>query len=616
MIEKLRSLSLRKLLVILFSVSIFLVLVTQLFYCISIFKRNFDQNKETSDNIIIQTDAKLTIVSERISSIGKTVSNNAFVQELLHLNSIDKRGYLKRRMELNDMVHNFLKGIISANEELYDIVLIDNVESIISSSSEFKYFLYNQIKQTYLDKFDEDYFTSDFTFNLNGLEKSGFGYVIPIYYTAGNYNISSQRLGTCIVWYKDSVLNEIVKNTAVNNESTVLITDSTGNILAVNSNYKIEELRKEIDPMFASYNKAENQNSIQEISFMEQKALMLIKDHEFTGWKSINIVPFNSIYKGTLNTLYLGMTLAVVSIAILLSFGIFMILSITRPLKHITSVLDTIGCGKRKQRIEIINKNEFGIISESINTMLDNVENMNFRIFDMQSKLYEKELLQKEAEMLALQSQINPHFLYNTLECIRSIAIINKIPEISTISISMSRIFRYSIKGGLITTVKGELECVNDYYKIIAVRYGGRLKLELQVDEALYPYTALKMFMQPIIENSVNHGLEATEGDVLINIKGSITDDYGVFVIQDNGIGMEPEQVERLNTNFRKSPKEDISEISKSKSSIGLSNINMRIKMHYGEECGLHVQSKKNVGTIVTVKFRLLAAHEIGIGKE
>jgi two-component system sensor histidine kinase YesM len=300
------------------------------------------------------------------------------------------------------------------------------------------------------------------------------------------------------------------------------------------------------------------------------------------------------------------MFLAVASIIILLSFDIFMSRSITRPLKRITSVLDSIGNGKRKQRIHVEDRNEFGIISESINTMLDNVEIMNHRIFDMQTQLYEKELMQKESEMLTLQSQINPHFLYNTLECIRSIAIIHKIQEISIITTSMSKIFRYSIKGGLTSTFERELDCIKDYYKIIALRYNGRLKINLTVDEKLFPFSILKMSLQPIIENSVYHGLEAKEDEVVINLSCWIENDYAVITIEDNGIGIEPEKVKELNDIFSRSMKENISEVSMSKNSIGLSNINARIKLHYGEDCGLNIQSTFNVSTIVTVKMRLL----------
>ncbi len=607
MVKKIMNYSLRRQLVILFTICILLVMVTQLFYCINIFKRNYDQNRENCYNIIAQTDIMLTLECERIASIGKTVSNNGYIQEMLVLNnSTDNKTQIERRMELKNLIYNYLQGIIGANECLKDIAIIDNSNSIAAPNNRFDYSTFNLVNKKYdINNVEEKYFTSYFQSEEIDQNNYGFGYVQPIYYTTTRqFSKINQRLGTCIIWCRKETLNEIVETTAVNDEATVLIIDREGMIMARNSIYTEAELTQEINRISLNHMDFQ-QGTIQEMNFMNQKSFVLIKEHKYTGWKSINIVPIYSVYKESFHVLYLGMFLAVASIIILLTFGMFMIQSITKPLKHITSVLDTIGGGKRKQRIQVDNNNEFGTISESINTMLDNVDIMNHRIFDMQSELYEKELMQKEAEMLALQSQINPHFLYNTMECIRSIAAIHKISEISDISTSMSRIFRYSIKGGLITTIKRELECVNDYYKIIAVRYNNRLKLIVDVDENLYRYSALKMSMQPIIENSVFHGLEAKEDDVLIKIRGWIDNGYAILNIEDNGVGMEDVRVNELNDIYQKY-KKDITETNSSKDSIGLANINMRIKLHFGEECGLSIQSTKNVGTRVTIKMKLL----------
>lgn len=588
------------------TVCIILVMVTQLFYIISIFKRNYDQNRINCENMIIQTDSMLTLQTDRIASIGKTVSNNIHIQELLRLNNQDKKSTVARRSEIQDLLSNYLQGIISANDELYDIAIIDNTNAIFSPNRYFDYYVFYKIQMTYdLQDLTKSFYTTFFQSNTLEMYNYGFGYVVPVYYTTGNYSDIHERLGTCIVWIKKDALNEIVNTTAATKEATVLIVDNKANLMAVNSIYSEEELTPEITRLLSGKGDILENGTIQQMKFMKRDSFVLMKEHKTTGWKSINIVPVKSIYSEAMRTLHLGMFLAFGSILILIVFDVLMVYSITKPIKHITSALDTIGHGKRKQRIDYAAKNEFGVISESINNMLDNVEVMNRRIFDMQSELYEKEIMQKEAEMLALQSQINPHFLYNTLECIRSIATIRKIPEISVITTSMSKIFRYSIKGGLITTIKDELECINDYYKIIAVRYNGRLKLTMEVDEALYPYTALKLSMQPIIENSVNHGLEASEEDVVIDIRGWIDGEYAMFSLTDNGIGMEPEKEKQLNDIFQNATTEDVAQISKSKSSIGLANINMRIRMHYGKESGLSVQSTKNVGTTVNMKMRL-----------
>ncbi|MFV0342418.1 MAG: histidine kinase [Anaerocolumna sp.] len=601
------NVSFRRQLIALSTLCIILVMVTQVYYIVRIFQRNYEQNMVSCESMITQTDTQLTQMTERISKIGKTVSNNIYVQELLRLNNQGKKGTVKRRREIQDLITNYLQGITSSNEEMYDIAIIDNNNYIFSSNRYFDYYVYSKMEQKYdFINMQNAFFTTFFQSNTLEMYNYGFGYVVPVYYTTGAFSDIHERLGTCIVWNKKKALNEIAQSTTVTEEATVLIVDDQVNIMAVNSVYDEEVLTAEINAFRSTKGEGSLKGGlIHEMEFMGRNSFILMKEHGVTGWKTINIVPVKSVYKEALSTLYLGLFLAAGAIMILVIFNVLMVYSISKPIKHITSVLDTIGKGKRRQRVDYIAKNEFGVISKSINTMLDNVEVMNRRIFDMQSELYEKELMQKEAEMLALQSQINPHFLYNTLECIRSIATIHKIAEISTITTSMSRIFRYSIKGGLITTIQEELDCIKDYCKIITVRYNGRLKVDFEVEEEVYPYTALKMFMQPIIENSVYHGLEATEGEVWIRIKGWREEEYVLFTITDNGAGMEPEKVEELNHFFLNATREDVEKVSKSKSSIGLANINMRIRLNYGPESGLRIQSTKQEGTKVFVKMKI-----------
>ena len=601
-----KDISFRRQIIIMCTVCIILVMVTQLFYIITIFRRNYEQNRINSESMITQTDTMLTLLTDRIASIGKTVSNNQYIQELLRLNNQDKKGTVDRRKELQDLLSNYLQGIISANEELYDIAIIDNTNAIFSPNRYFDYYVFSKMQQKYeLTDRQTTFFTTFFQSNTLEMYNYGFGYVIPVYYTTGIFKDIHERLGTCIVWTKKSALNEIVETTAATEEASVIIVDDNTNVMAVNSIYNEADLTQEIKDLLLAGSDELRQETINEMDFMGRNSFLLMKEHGRTGWYSINIVPVRSIYSETMEILYLGMFLAAVSIMILIIFDLLIIYSISKPIRHINAALDIIGKGKRKQRINYTAKNEFGAISESINTMLDNVETMNRRIFHMQTELYEKELMQKEAEMLALQSQINPHFLYNTLECIRSIATVHKISEIDVITTSMSKIFRYSIKGGLITTIKDELECIMDYYMIIALRFNGRLKITFDVDEALYPCTALKLSMQPIVENSVNHGLEVIEEEVMIHIRGWIEGDYAMISITDNGTGMEPEKEKELNDIFQHATAEDVTKISRSKSSIGLANINMRIRMHYGKESGLSIMSSKGVGTTVNMKMRL-----------
>src|SRR5690606_40501334 len=135
-----------------------------------------------------------------------------------------------------------------------------------------------------------------------------------------------------------------------------------------------------------------------------------------------------------------------------------------------------------RKRIEIKGGNEIAVIGGYINDMLDRTELMTQKILDAQNALYMAQISETRAQISLLQSQINPHFLYNTLECIRSIALYYGVTEIVDISTCMGKIFRYALKEEEIVTIENELECVQDYFTIISIRYGVRFSLMLDVD--------------------------------------------------------------------------------------------------------------------------------------
>jgi two-component system sensor histidine kinase YesM len=213
------------------------------------------------------------------------------------------------------------------------------------------------------------------------------------------------------------------------------------------------------------------------------------------------------------------------------------------------------------------------------------------------------ELVKKQAELSALQSQINPHFLYNTLDCIKGIGHSVKSQDIVNITSSLSFIMRYSIKGGDIVSVKNEIECVENYLKIISIRFMGKHQFQLDIDECLMDMKMIKFILQPIVENAIYHGLEPKLTGGLLKIKGFLLDDRLIcFEIFDNGKGMTAEELECLNRELDEDNIQSIVTGNKERS-IGLININGRIKFKYGMEFGLKITSRENEGTSVRLNF-------------
>jgi two-component system sensor histidine kinase YesM len=212
--------------------------------------------------------------------------------------------------------------------------------------------------------------------------------------------------------------------------------------------------------------------------------------------------------------------------------------------------------------------------------------------------------MQRE-KLSALQSQINPHFLYNTLNCLSSIGLAYDVSEVVSISSAMSRIFRYSIKGQEIVSIKDEMSCIKDYLLIMDIRYKGKFEIVIEMDESFLEMKSLKMILQPIVENAMYHGLEMKSGVGRLFIHGHISEHgYMQIDIEDNGVGMTDKQLSDLRKGIRDDENAELS--GTDKQSIGLGNINKRLKLQFGSPYGLDVVSEEGKGTKVTVRLPVI----------
>jgi two-component system sensor histidine kinase YesM len=215
-------------------------------------------------------------------------------------------------------------------------------------------------------------------------------------------------------------------------------------------------------------------------------------------------------------------------------------------------------------------------------------------------KVYDIRLKQKEAELNSLQNQINPHFLYNTLESIRGAALYNGIHEIAAMSKALSLLFRYSISDKPLVTIREELGHLENYMSIQNFRYENRFELVYNIPPEFYSYQILKLTLQPLIENSIKHGLEMKLGKGIIKIEILSLDKNIKIQVSDNGIGMHSKKIEELNKHLSSNElRKEGSENSDSFSAgIGVRNVNSRIKLYFGEQYGLNFK-EAYTGTIV-----------------
>lgn len=265
---------------------------------------------------------------------------------------------------------------------------------------------------------------------------------------------------------------------------------------------------------------------------------------------------------------------------------------ITGPIRRLCGVTKQISEGDFSVRAEVKTRDEVAQLSDSINEMSQHLE-------VMVSQIKEDERKMRYAELRLLQEQINPHFLYNTLDTIIWLIEGNLTEQAVDMVVSLSDFFRLVLSHGQeFITIKDEELHIHSYLEIQQVRYHDILDYEIHIDSELYPYKILKLTLQPLVENALYHGIKYKRAKGKITIAGSMIDDGNgkkiCLSVMDNGVGMAKEDVERLQKEITRPCKE-------TESGFGLANVNERIRMNFGMEYGMTITSKKDEGTTVTL---------------
>jgi len=274
--------------------------------------------------------------------------------------------------------------------------------------------------------------------------------------------------------------------------------------------------------------------------------------------------------------------------------------SLTVPLSQFSRHMERVKNGSvdmMRQPVHLDGCREVMEISDQFNSMIGEIDRLNHRLFSTMETLYDAEIQKKQTELLYLKSQINPHFLHNTLEVILGVAFIENAPQTARMIKALSRIFRYSIRGADTVTVAEELKIVQAYIDIQQIRFYDKFRVEYNFDDTVLQNRIPKMVLQPLIENAITHGLEESTRNGLLKIGGSLQSDATTLLwVEDNGIGMDAQQLDRLRGVIEQ-------EGTFRSESIGFENVVNRIKLLYGERCGISVDSSPGRGTRVELRI-------------
>jgi len=248
-------------------------------------------------------------------------------------------------------------------------------------------------------------------------------------------------------------------------------------------------------------------------------------------------------------------------------------------------------------------------------------EDMEEAIHKFSEMINTQELIsvsKKQAEYLALQNQINPHFLYNTLEGIRGEALSAGVTSIAEMTEALATFFRYTISNvENLVTLEDELANIENYFIIQQYRFGERLHMSIEIDSEeekskILSYHLPKLTLQPIIENSINHGLERKLGRGNLKVKVETTQKRLLITVSDDGLGFEEDRLAELNRKLNSSSMDYVKPDTEKKGGIAVINVNSRIKLLFGEEYGIYIYSTPNVGTDVEITLPLITDNIAG----
>jgi len=376
---------------------------------------------------------------------------------------------------------------------------------------------------------------------------------------------------------------ENLAHSTSNQEGSFIILDDQGQVMmdtSENSSVREQVIVETLD----------QKNTNFETSVNGEKMFVSFLTLDRTDWKIIYLNLYDQLTAEVKHIYRIIMSISIASLAIFLCLSIFFVRSIVGPIKSLISQMNKVKHGSFDVDLAVSGPLEIFVLGKTF-------QNMIKRIQELIHERHEQEKLKNRAEIDALQSQINPHFLVNTLNSIKIMGILSNATNIVEMTDSFIKLLSSTFhRGGSYIPISLEMQNIEKYIHIMKVRYGERFRVEYDIDEQIKEAYLLKMLLQPIVENAIIHGFYGKEAVGVVRIRGREQNNNLMITITDNGNGMEDDTIEALLSERK----------AGSLSGIGIANVNDRIRLNYGEAYGLHITSELGSGTEVVVVLPLM----------
>lgn len=503
-------------------------------------------------------------------------------QNILKRNSDD---YMKQF----DPIDNMINDIFFLKENLHSVFIFDlNGGSFYKLKSASLYSPFNPTDKPWYSKTIKNFGAPVIipTYVLSNVSevKDNKAYVYGVSRAIIDIDDNSKMKNIVLVNGSIETLKNILSKSIIYNNQRIILINNKGYIIC---DTKTNEITKSLGK--TDYNKLVVSPSkySNHLKFNGTDCLITTSSSKLSDWKIINIIPISELNKNinSIKTRTYFLTFTFIFIALLLAIAVAK--QIVNPIKKLSNAMKVVENGHFDIKIDVTTKDEIGTLSKTFNSMTQKIKNLI-------KEVYINKLAQKDMELKALQNQINPHFIYNTLESIHMMAEINNDNETAKMAINLGKIMRYGLSDSdKKVTVLDEINNLNSYIMLEEMRYDNIEKIDIDVEPSLLSAEIMKLTFQPIVENSLYHGLDTLESGGILKIIGYKVGTDMKFEILDNGLGMDTNKLDSLNGY--------INNLNNDFNSIGLKNVNQRIKLYYGNNYGIKIKSTVNVGTSVEI---------------
>ncbi len=539
----------------------------------------FENSSLYTHTIIQQMNQNIDSYIDYMANISYLVSSNEDVQEYLFGDEAD--------VEVKGRILNQFETILDSRSDILNLGIIsENGKMLINDG--------RAVPNPYLDIHTQEWYENA----LKGSEASYLTsshvqhvisgerpWVITLSRGIRNMNSGSgrEKEGVFFIDLNYNAISELCNQGMVGTQGYAFILDADGNIVY---HPQQQQLYNELQTENISLIMEADSDTILSGKGSSEKLYSISRSSK-TGWTVVDSVRVEELLRKSNKAQSLYILVAAGLMAVALFFSRFIAKSITQPIQKLCDSMERVQEGDfAVSDVVVDSANEIGSLTTSFNAMTHRIQDL------MEQNIREQEAKRK-SELKALQSQINPHFLYNTLDSIIWMAEGKKNEEVVLMTASLARLLRQSISNeDEVVSIGQEVEYARCYLTIQKMRYKDKMEFQIDVEPSILNIRLIKLVLQPIIENAIYHGLKYKESKGFLLVKGFLKDGNAVIQVIDDGVGMEPEVLEHIYEKHK---------VNYRSNGVGVYNVQKRLQLYYGSEYGITYKSEKGKGTTATI---------------